>query len=138
MRRAIVAAALLALSAAGAAAHGTGPHAHPPSRAEIAAGDPARGAETFRQVCLACHTVEQGARRRVGPNLFGVAGARIARKPDYPYTEAFRNAEITWDDETLAAFLAAPATVVPGTKMDWALRDAKAIADVIAYLKQFR
>jgi cytochrome c2 len=128
----------LATFATPSAAHGPGQHAHPPTPEQIAAGDPARGAQAFAQVCSACHTIEQGARRRVGPNLFGVVGARIAQREGYPYTQAFREADITWDVETLAEFLAAPAAVVPGTKMDGALRDTQAIADVIAYMRGFR
>jgi cytochrome c len=121
-----------------ASAHGPGSHATPPTPEEIAAGDAARGAVAFEKVCSACHTIEKGARRRVGPNLFAVAGARIAQKDGYPYSEAFRKAEIVWDDETLAEFLAAPAEVVPGTKMDWAVRETQQIADIIAFLKQHR
>jgi cytochrome c2 len=137
--RAVAGAALLgaAAFASPSAAHGPGVHAHPPTLEQIAAGDAARGAKTFAQVCSACHTIEQGARRRVGPNLFGVVGARIAQREGYPYTQAFREADITWDVETLAEFLAAPSAVVRGTKMDWALRDTQAIADVIAYMRGF-
>lgn len=96
------------------------------------------GAVVFQKSCAACHTIEQGARRRVGPNLFGVAGARIAGKQDYPYSEAFRNADIIWNDQMLARFFASPLTVVPGTKMDWALRDEEEIANVIAYMKRYQ
>lgn len=136
----IAAAAVAAtVAAAGlAVAHAPGEHARPPTREEILGGDPQRGAETFQKVCSACHTVEKGARRRVGPNLFGVAGARIAQKEGYPYTDAFRKADFTWDDDTLAEFLAAPTSVVPGTKMDWSLKETQAIANVIAYLKRYR
>jgi cytochrome c len=139
-RGAILLAALLGATAvvSSAAAHGPGPPAPPPTAEQIAAGDAARGAQSFGQVCSACHTIEQGARRRVGPNLFGVVGTRIAQREGYPYTQAFREADIIWDVETLAEFLAAPAAVVPGTKMDWALRDTQAIADVIAYMRGFR
>ena len=54
-------------------------------------GNVGRGAAAFQQVCSACHTIERDARRRVGPNLFGVLGSRIAQKAGYPYTEAFRS-----------------------------------------------
>ena len=138
MRPVFLSAAFLSAFCVIADAHGPGRHATPPTRDEIGAGDPARGALAFEKVCSACHTIEKGARRRVGPNLFGVAGARIAQKDGYPYSEAFRKADITWDDETLAEFLAAPAEVVPGTKMDWAVKETKPIADVIAYLKSYR
>jgi cytochrome c len=138
MRAAFLGVALVSACCAIAAAHGPGSHATPPTRDEIAAGDAARGAVAFEKVCSACHTIEKGARRRVGPNLFGVAGARIAQKEGYPYSEAFRKADVTWDDETLGEFLAAPAEVVPGTKMDWAVKETQQIADIIAYLKSHR
>jgi cytochrome c len=138
MRRALASVVILALAAGGAIAHGDGRHAGVPNRDEIAAGDPARGAAAFKAVCSACHTIEHGARRRVGPNLFGVAGGRIAQKEGYPYSEAFLRADIIWDDETLAAFLAAPMEVVAGTKMDWSVKDAHQIADIIAFLKAHR
>jgi cytochrome c len=138
MMRTLTTAAALLLLASAASAHSPGEHARPPTGEEIAKGDPQRGADTFRHVCSACHTIEKGARRRVGPNLFAIVGARIAQKDGYPYTDAFRRADITWDEETLGEFLAAPSIVVPGTKMDWALRDTQAIADVIAYMRGFR
>lgn len=138
MNRALACAVILALAAGGAIAHGDGQHAAVPNRDEIAAGDPARGAAAFKTICSACHTIEQGGRRRVGPNLFGVAGGRIAQKDGYPYSDAFRRAEVTWDDDTLAAFLAAPTEVVPRTKMDWSVKDAHQIADLIAFLKVHR
>jgi cytochrome c len=138
MRAAVFSVALLAAMGAIASAHGPGSHATPPTREEIATGDATRGAAAFAQICSACHTIEKGARRRVGPNLFGIAGARIARKEGYPYSQAFRGADITWDDETLAEFLAAPAEVVPGTKMDWAVKETQQISDIIAFLKGYR
>ena len=105
---------------------------------DLIAADAARGAEAFQKVCSACHTIEKGARRRVGPNLFGVAGARIGQSQGYPYSAAFRAADITWDEETLSDFLAAPGSVVRGTKMDWSVRDEQQIADLIAFLKVHR
>jgi cytochrome c len=101
-------------------------------------GNANRGAAAFQQVCSACHTIEQGARRRVGPNLFGVLGSRIAQKQGYPYTEAFRSADIVWNEATLADFLASPGKVVPGTKMDWTVKDEQVIADLIAFIRDYR
>ena len=101
-------------------------------------GNVSRGAEAFQKVCSACHTIEQGARRRVGPNLFGVLGARIAQKEGYPYTEAFRRSDIVWNEATLAGFLASPGSVVPGTKMDWTVKDEQVIADLIAFIRDYR
>jgi cytochrome c len=101
-------------------------------------GSSSRGAEAFQKVCSACHTIEQGARRRVGPNLFGVLGSRIAQKEGYPYTEAFRSSDIVWNEATLSDFLASPGRVVPGTKMDWTVKDEQVIADLIAFIRDYR
>lgn len=106
--------------------------------AETLQGDAGRGAVTFEKVCSACHTIENGARRRVGPNLFGVLGARIGQQEKYPYSEAFRRSDIVWDEETLAEFLAAPGRTVPGTKMDWSVRDEQQIADLIAFMHKYK
>jgi cytochrome c len=100
-------------------------------------GDPSRGAMEFERVCSACHTIQDGGRRRVGPNVYGVIGSRIASKSGYPYSEAFKASDIVWDEATLAAFLEAPGRVVPGTKMDWTVRNPQTIADFIAYMRGF-
>jgi cytochrome c2 len=92
MRSVLLGVAFLSACCATASAHGPGSHATPPTQEAIAAGDAARGGIAFEKVCSACHTIEKGARRRVGPNLFAVAGARIAQKEGYPYSEAFRKA----------------------------------------------
>lgn len=105
---------------------------------DAARGDAARGAAEFERACSACHTIADGARRRVGPNLFGVVGGRIASKGDYPYSEAFRRSDIVWDEETLADFLEAPGRTVPGTKMDWAVPERRTVADIIAFMSGFR
>lgn len=67
--------------------------------------------------CLACHSVEQGAAGKIGPNLFGVVGSKAGSKADYSYSDAMKNSGITWTPAELSAFLLAPQTKVPGTKM---------------------
>jgi len=67
--------------------------------------------------CLACHSIEQGAPGKIGPNLFGVVGSKAGSKPDYAYSDAMKDAGITWTPAELNAFLLAPQTKVPGTKM---------------------
>jgi cytochrome c len=107
-----------------------------PSRAEPVAGNAEAGAQTFQKVCSACHSVAEGARHRVGPNLYDVVGKPAAGRGDYPYTIAFKNSKIIWDDKALSAFLAGPGKFIPGTKMDWVIENSQDIVDVIAYLKQ--
>jgi len=67
--------------------------------------------------CLACHSIEQGAAGKIGPNLFGVVGSKAGSKPDFAYSDAMKESGITWTPAELNTFLLAPQTKVPGTKM---------------------
>lgn len=67
--------------------------------------------------CLTCHSVERDASGKVGPNLFGVVGSKAGSKADYAYSEALKDSAITWTPAELSAFLLAPQTRVPGSKM---------------------
>ncbi|MFM6853324.1 MAG: c-type cytochrome [Sphingopyxis sp.] len=95
-------------------------------------GDAAAGAGVFNQ-CRACHSVEAG-RNGIGPSLHGVVGRRAGAVAGYTYSPANVASGRTWTPDLLFAYLAAPGSVIPGTKMAYALRDPQARADVIAYL----
>ena len=67
--------------------------------------------------CLTCHSVERGAPGKIGPNLFGVVGSKAGSKADYAYSDAMKGSGIVWTPAELSAFLLAPQTKLPGTKM---------------------
>ena len=103
----------------------------------IPAGSPDAGAVVFRK-CMACHQIGPNAQNGIAPVLNGVVGRRAGQYPNYSYSSANKNSGLVWDERTLAAYLRAPAKVVPGTKMIFSgLTKAREISDVIAYLKQF-
>ena len=57
--------------------------------------------------------------------------------PYFNYSVANKNSGIVWDEDTLRKYLAAPQSVVPGTKMTFlGLTDPQQVEDVIAYLKE--
>lgn len=121
-----------------AAAHGIRNPADTEAAVRAAAGlpgDVVKGETTFRRTCQACHTMEPGGRHKVGPNLAGVLTRKPATNATYTYSEALREAPLSWDDPTLRRFLAYPFGVVPQTKMDYWLRSPADIADVIAYMR---
>lgn len=102
------------------------------SPAALAAGDLQRGEQVYAR-CLACHAL---AYDRVGPRHCGLLGRRAGSVPGFVYSQAMKNAQITWDEKTLSWFLAQPLKAVPGTSMTYAgIPDAKDRADLIAYLQ---
>jgi cytochrome c len=108
------------------------------SSATALAQDVAAGEQTFR-MCLPCHSVGEGAMNKLGPVLNGVDGRKSGTFEAYNYSDAMKNAGITWNDATFKDYIQEPAAKVPGTKMAFAgLKDEKQIADLWAYLKQFK
>jgi len=76
----------------------------------------ALGKKVYRK-CKACHTVDDGGRHRVGPNLYGVMGAKIAAKDGFAYSKAFKASDIVWSDENIDAYLTKPKDFIPGNRM---------------------
>lgn len=89
--------------------------------------------------CGGCHSVEQGAAHRMGPNLFGVVGSRAGSRAGYAYSPAMTGADLVWTESSIEAFLAAPREVVPGTRMAAApVRDAGARRAIVEYLASLK
>ena len=102
------------------------------------AQDLAAGEQSFRK-CSPCHSVGDDARNKVGPVLNGLEGRRSGTIPEYSYSEANKKANITWSDAAFKDYIQNPMAKMPGTKMAFAgIRNEKEIADLWAYLKQFK
>lgn len=98
------------------------------------AGDAGRGQQLY-QGCTGCHSVDEDD---VGPRHRGVVGRRAGSVPGFAYSPALRASGLVWDPVTLDRWLTAPQTLVPGSRMFYALADPQARADVIAYLATLR
>jgi cytochrome c len=107
--------------------------------APAAAQDAAAGQRVFNQ-CRACHTINQGGRAGVGPNLYGVVGRKAASVEGFRYSAPMREKSqegLSWNEESLRAYIRDPKAVVPGGSMSYpGLRNDQQLSDLIAYLKQ--
>ena len=102
-----------------------------------ASADGQRGGELFQANCTKCHAPTNAA--GTGPGLAGVFGRNAGEAPDFAYSRAMRRAGLVWDEANLAAYLADPATKVPGNKMPYSgLATQQDRADVIDYLKTLK
>lgn len=116
------------------------PAAAAPEQTAAVAGDPAAGEKAFRK-CAACHAVGEGAKNKLGPELNGIVGEKIAAVEGYNFSSAlteYAASHPTWTVEELTAWLIDPKGTVPGTKMSFAgIKKPEEVANIIAYLATF-
>lgn len=95
----------------------------------------AAGARLFKR-CQACHTLDEGGRNRVGPNMWDVFGQKAGHRTDFNYSKAMAASEVIWTEETMAAYIANPRQFMPGNRMAFAgLRKEEDQKAVVAYIK---
>lgn len=107
------------------------------SALSAAAQDLAAGENSFKK-CLPCHSVGEGAKNKVGPVLNGLEGRHTGSVEGYTYSQANKNANLTWDEATFKDYIKDPRAKIPGTKMVFAgIKNEKEAGDLWAYLRQF-
>jgi cytochrome c len=96
------------------------------------------GEASFRK-CQPCHDVGAEARNKMGPILNGMDGNKSGSVDGYSYTDANKNAGITWSEDAFKDYIKDPRAKMPGTKMVFpGIKDEKEAADLWAYLAQFK
>jgi cytochrome c len=103
-----------------------------------AAGNAAAGQDVFAEQCSECHSVKEGKHKK-GPSLYATIGRPAAGVSGFEYSAALKASGKVWTPEALDAYIANPKAAVPGGKMKYdGLADAKARADLLAYLAMLR
>ena len=107
------------------------------STAAASAQDVAAGEQSFKK-CLPCHSVGEGAKNKVGPELNGIDGRKAGTAEGFNYTEANKNSGITWNESVFKEYIKDPRAKIPGTKMVFAgIKNEEEVNNLWAYLKQF-
>jgi len=133
-RTALIIISLFTLTACGGG-DDTSENAVSPSTAIANMTSMERGAILYKR-CKACHTLDEGERHKVGPNLWGVFGQTAGAREDFNYSTAMAGSDIIWDDTTVSAYLTRPSEYIPGNRMSYAgLRKEEDRLALIEYLR---
>ena len=101
------------------------------------AQDVAAGEQSFKK-CFACHSIGEGAKNKVGPELNGLDGRHSGTAPGYHYSDANEKSGIVWGEATFKEYIKDPRAKIPGTKMIFpGIKNEKEVNNLWAYLKQF-
>jgi len=101
------------------------------------APDVAAGATSFHK-CMACHSIGDGAKNKIGPELNGIDGRKSGTADGFNYSDANKNSGITWSKDQFLDYIKDPKAKIPGTKMIFAgIKNEKEAGDLWAYLAQY-
>lgn len=107
----------------------------PPIANLLAKADIGAGQAYVKKVCEACHTVAEGGKAGIGPNLYGVVGGPHAHMAGFNYSDALKAKTGPWTFAELNEWLRKPAAYAPGTRMTFAgIANDQDRANVIDYL----
>ncbi|WP_315729667.1 MULTISPECIES: cytochrome c-550 CycA [unclassified Bradyrhizobium] len=101
------------------------------------AEDLAAGKTSFNK-CLPCHSIGEGAKNKVGPELNGLDGRKSGTVEGYNYSDANKNSGITWNEAQFKEYIKDPKAKIPGTKMTFAgIKNENEVNNLWAYISSF-
>jgi cytochrome c2 len=93
--------------------------------------------KSFRK-CVSCHTIEEGGRNKMGPNLWNIMNRGTGQAKDYKYSKKFvawAKRNTMWTPELMDQWLTKSRNMVKGTKMNFREKKEKKRAATIVYLQ---
>ncbi len=98
--------------------------------------DPLLHGKKIYKRCKTCHTLTEGGKHRVGPNLWAVMGSQAGTREGFAYSKALKESDIVWNDDNLNAFLEKPSKYIPKNRMTFiGLKKEEDRIAVIEYIK---
>ncbi len=88
--------------------------------AAVHAGDNLMRGRILFLRCASCHDLGALPSAKIGPNLRGILGRKVASLPGYSYSAALRSQDFEWDAAHLDRWIRNPNEVAPGTMMAFA------------------
>jgi cytochrome c len=77
------------------------------STSSVLAQDVAAGENSFKK-CLVCHSLGEGAKNKVGPELNGLDGRKSGSVEGFSYSDGNKNSGITWNKEQFLDYIKTP------------------------------
>ena len=106
----------------------------PPEASSALTGDVNAGKKVFR-TCKVCHTLKEGGKNSIGPNLHSVVGRDAGTVDGFKYSKAMKESGVVWNEKMLKAFLFNPKKFIPGNKMPFpGLKKLEQIENGITYI----
>lgn len=93
------------------------------------------GAALFKQQCATCHTTNLTDPTRQGPPLVQIIGRRAGKAEGFHYSVGLAQADFSWDEGRLDAWLTNPQAVVPDAIMTYRQAKPETRTAIITYLK---
>ena len=93
--------------------------------------------KSFRK-CVSCHTIEEGGKNKMGPNLWNIMNRGIGQMENYKYSKKFSawaSVNPMWTPVLMNQWLTKSKSMVKGTKMNFREKKESKRAATIVYLR---